>query len=218
MRIGVLGSGSGSNCQSIIDAIAAGTLQAEVVCIISDVPDAGILTRAARHGIPAFTLSGMPSRTKLEGDGEQTCIEILHRHHVDVIALAGFMRIVKPGLLDAFSSRILNIHPSLLPSFPGLHAWKQALDYGVSVTGCTVHLVDAGTDTGPIIIQRSVPVLDDDTPETLHARIQVEEHIAYPEALRRIATGSLLIEGRRIRSREDRLSRICVPFPLYANQ
>ena len=198
LRIGVLGSGSGSNCQSIIDAIAAGTLNAAVVCVISDVPEAGILARAKRHDLPAYTLSGMPYRTRLEGPGEQACVDILHRHEADIVALAGFMRIVKQGLLDAYPGRIVNIHPSLLPAFPGLHAWKQALAYGVKVTGCTVHLVDAGTDTGPIVVQRSVPVLDDDTPETLHARIQVEEHVAYPEALRRLAAGTLRLDGRRI--------------------
>ena len=114
------------------------------------------------------------------------------------VVLAGFMRMVKPGLLEAFPQRVINIHPSLLPAFPGLRAWQQALDYGAKVTGCTVHLVDAGMDTGPIILQKTVPVLDDDTPETLHARIQEQEHTAYPEALRRLAAGGLLIEGRRV--------------------
>ena len=117
---------------------------------------------------------------------------------VDTVVLAGFMRIVKPKLLEAFPNRILNIHPALLPAFPGVAAWKQALDYGAKVAGVTVHFVDAGTDTGPIIVQRAVPVLDGDTPETLHARIQVEEHKAYPEALRLLAAGRLRIEGRRV--------------------
>jgi len=198
MRIAVLGSGSGSNCQSMIDAVAEGTLNAEIVCVISDVPNAGILARAERHALPAYTISVTSSRTRLDGAGEAACLDILRRHNADVVALAGFMRIVKRGLLEAYPGRIVNIHPSLLPAFPGLQAWKQALDYGVKITGCTVHFVDAGTDTGPIIVQRSVPVRDDDTPETLHARIQVEEHIAYPEALRRLAAGTLLRDGRRV--------------------
>lgn len=187
LRIAVLGSGKGSNCQSIIDAIAAGTLNATIVCVLSDVENAYILERAAKHGIKAMYLSAAPFKTKLEGEAEKAYIGTLRQYETEVIVLAGFMRILKKGLLDAYPKRILNIHPSLLPAFPGVESWKQALNYGVKITGCTVHFVDEGTDTGPIIVQRSVPVLDNDTPETLHARIQVEEHIAYPEALRRLA-------------------------------
>jgi phosphoribosylglycinamide formyltransferase-1 len=203
IRIGVLGSGKGSNCQSIIDAIESQMLNATIVCVLSDVENAFILERAAQHGIPAEFISGAPFKTKLEGDAEKKYIETLKRYGAEVIALAGFMRIIKPGLLSAFPHRILNIHPSLLPAFPGVAAWKQALDYGVKVTGCTVHLVDEGTDSGPVIIQRSVPVLDTDTPATLHARIQVEEHKAYPEALRLIAAGRLSVDGRRTKIRMD---------------
>ncbi len=198
LRIAVLGSGSGSNCQSIIDAVEAGTLDARIVCVIADVENAPILARAERHGIPAYYVSGAPYRTRIEGEAESRYIDQLRRHDAQLIALAGFMRILKRGLLDAFAGRIINIHPSLLPSFPGLHGWTQALDYGARVAGCTVHFVDAGTDTGPIIVQRAVPVLDDDTPESLHARIQAEEHQAYPEALRLIAAGALRIHGRRV--------------------
>ena len=190
LRLAVLGSGKGSNCQSLIDAIQAGTLNARIVCVIADVPGAFILERARQHGIPAVYLDPAPFKTKLEGDAEARCIALLREYGAECLCLAGFMRILKPGLLNAFPNRIVNIHPSLLPSFPGLAAWKQALDYGVKVTGCTVHVVDAGTDTGRILVQRSVPVLDGDTAELLHARIQVEEHIAYPEALR-------LIESQR---------------------
>jgi phosphoribosylglycinamide formyltransferase-1 len=197
LRIAVLGSGKGSNCQSIIDAIAAGTLNARIVCVLSDVQDAFIIARAMRHGIPAQYVDAGPFKTKLDGDGEARYISILRRHGAQVIALAGFMRIIKKGLLDAFPQRILNIHPSLLPAFPGVAAWKQALDYGAKVAGCTVHIVDSGTDTGPIVVQRTVPVLQGDTPEALHARIQIEEHIAYPEALRLIAEGRLRVEGRK---------------------
>lgn len=197
LNIGILGSGNGSNAQSIIDAINAGTLNARVVCIISDVANAYILERARRHNVPAYAVDCSPFKTKLEGEGEQRVISLLRYHKADLVALAGFMRIVKRGLLGAFPNRIVNIHPSLLPSFPGLQAWKQALDYGVKITGCTVHFVNEGTDTGPIIVQRSVPVLPTDTPETLHARIQEQEHIAYPEALRLIESGRIIIEGRR---------------------
>ena len=199
LKIGVLGSGSGSNMQSIQDAIEAGTLDARIVCVVSDVPDAGILRRAERHAIPAAYLDPAPFKTKLEGEAEARVIAHLAAHGVEVVVLAGYMRIVKPGLLGRFPNRVLNIHPALLPAFPGVAAWRQALDYGAQVAGCTVHLVDAGTDTGPIILQRAVPVLEGDTPESLHARIQVEEHIAYPEALRLIQADRLRIEGRRVR-------------------
>ncbi|MGI6495793.1 MAG: phosphoribosylglycinamide formyltransferase [Kiritimatiellia bacterium] len=198
LKIGVLGSGSGSNMQSIQDAIGAGTLDAEIVCVIADVPDAKILDRARRHGIPCAYLDPAPWKTKLEGRAEERYIAFLREHGAEAVVLAGFMRIVKTGLLEAFPDRVLNIHPALLPAFPGIAAWKQALDYGAKVAGVTVHFVDAGTDTGPIILQRTVPVMDDDTPESLHARIQAEEHVAYPEALRRLAAGRLRIEGRRV--------------------
>ena len=199
LNLGVLGSGAGSNMQSIVDAIAAGTLDAEVRLVLADVPDAKILDRARRHSIPCRYLDCAPWRTKLEGAAEDECIRLLREAGVDTVVLAGFMRIVKPGLLAAFPNRVVNIHPALLPAFPGVHSWAQALDYGCKVAGVTVHFVDAGTDTGPIIVQKAVPVLEDDTPETLHARIQVQEHLAYPEALRIIASGRYAIDGRRVR-------------------
>jgi len=199
MRIGVLGSGSGSNMQSVVDAIAAKSLDAEVTLVLSDVADAKILDRARRHGIPCQWLDCAPFKTKLDGEAELRCIELLKAHQVDTVVLAGFMRIVKPGLLKAFSHRVLNIHPALLPAFPGVAAWTQALVYGAKVAGCTVHFVDEGTDTGPIILQKCVPVLEDDTPESLHARIQIQEHLAYPEALRLLSEGRLSVEGRRVR-------------------
>ena len=188
LRIAVLGSGKGSNCQSIIDAIAEGTLNARIVCVIADVEDAYILERAAQQGIPARYISAAPFKTKLEGQAEAEYLAELRRHDAEVIVLAGFMRIVKGGILAAFENRVLNIHPALLPAFPGVESWKQALDHGVKIAGCTVHIVDAGIDSGPILVQRAVPVLPDDSPETLHARIQVEEHLAYPEALQGVAT------------------------------
>ena len=199
LNLGVLGSGAGSNMQSIVDAIAAGTLDAEVRLVLADVADAKILDRARRHSIPCRYLDCAPWKTKLEGAAEDECIRLLREAGVDTVVLAGFMRIVKPGLLAAFPNRVVNIHPALLPAFPGVHSWAQALDYGCKVAGVTVHFVDAGTDTGPILVQRAVPVLEDDTPETLHARIQEQEHIAYPEALRIIASGAYRLDGRRVR-------------------
>lgn len=197
LTLGVLGSGQGTNLQSILDAIAAGRLDARVACVMSDVPGAMILNRARKAGIPAEAIDCAPFRTKLDGVAEQRVIEELRRRHVNLVALAGFMRIVKGGLLSAFPGRIVNIHPSLLPAFPGLEAWRQALDYGAQVSGCTVHLVDAGMDTGPILLQKTVPVKADDTPASLHARIQEQEHLAYPEALQLIADERVTVVGRR---------------------
>ena len=205
LHLGVLGSGAGSNMQSIVDAIAAGTLDADVRLVLADVPDAKILDRAKAHGIPAQYLDCAPWKTKLEGPAEDRCIDLLKGAGVDTVVLAGFMRIVKPKLLEAFPNRVLNIHPALLPAFPGVHSWTQALDYGCKVAGVTVHFVDAGTDSGPILVQKAVPVLEDDTPETLHARIQVQEHLAFPEALRIVAAGAYRIEGRRVRIDGERL-------------
>ena len=199
LKLGVLGSGSGTNMQSVAEAIDAGTLDAEIRLVLSDVPDAKILDRARTRGIPCRHLDCSPWKTKLEGRAEEECVRLLREAGVDTVVLAGFMRIVKPGLLAAFPNRVLNIHPALLPAFPGVASWKQALDYGCKVAGVTVHFVDAGTDTGPIIVQRAVPVMEDDTPETLHARIQVQEHQAYPEALRIVASGDYVVEGRRVR-------------------
>jgi phosphoribosylglycinamide formyltransferase-1 len=198
IKLAIIGSGSGSNCQCIQDEINAGHLDAQTVCILSDVVDARILERARAQNIPAHHIDCAPFKTKLDGEAEQRVIRILREAQADLIVLAGFMRMVKTGLLSAFAGRILNIHPSLLPAFPGLNSWKQALDYGAKVTGCTVHFVDSGMDTGPIIIQKTVPILDNDTPESLHARIQQQEHIAYPEAISLIANGNLTVKGRRV--------------------
>ena len=197
LHLAVLGSGKGSNMQSILDAIAAGRLDARIACVFADVKDAFILERARRAGIPAEYIDCAPFKTKLDGEAERQLIEKIRGHGADFIVLAGFMRMVKPGLLRAFPRRIINIHPALLPAFPGLESWRQALEHGVKVTGCTVHFVDEGMDTGPIIVQKTVPVLDDDTPATLHARIQEQEHVAYPEALQLIASGRVKVEGRR---------------------
>ncbi len=187
LNLAVFGSGSGSNYQAIAEAIAAGRLTARIACVISDVKDAYILERARKLGHPAIYVDCAPFKTKLDGEAEQRAIEIIKQHGGNFIALAGFMRIVKPGLLHAFAGRIINIHPSLLPAFPGLDAGRQALESGAKETGCTVHFVDGGIDTGPVICQRNVSVLPDDTVETLMNRIHKQEHIAYPEALQKIA-------------------------------
>lgn len=186
LNLAILGSGSGSNYQAIAEAIAAGSLNARIACVISDVKESYILERARRFAHPAFYVDCSPFKTKLDGEAERHTIELIKQHGGNFVALAGFMRIVKPGLLNAFAGRVVNIHPSLLPAFPGLAAGRQALEAGVEETGCTVHFVDDGIDTGPIICQRKVPVLPGDDIGKLMSRIHAQEHIAYPEALRRI--------------------------------
>ena len=197
-RIGVLGSGKGSNFVAIADACSAGSVPAEVALVLSDVADAGILARARERGIPARFISPGKFRTKLDEDAERAYVAALRAADVDLIALAGFMRVLKDEFLRAFVGRVVNIHPSLLPSFPGLAAWQQALAHGVRVTGCTVHFVDAGVDSGPVIGQQTVPVLDDDTAETLHQRIQAAEHALYPQCMAAIARGEIAVRGRRV--------------------
>ena len=191
LKLGILGSGKGSNFRAIADAIAAGTLDAEVRVVISDVESAGILDLARERGVRAEFLAPGKFRTKLEPDAEQRLVDLLKSASVEWVVLAGWMRMIKSPLLEAFPRRIINIHPSLLPTFPGLEAWKQALAAGATETGCTVHYVDAGMDTGEIIAQRTVPILPNDTAESLHARIQVAEHALYPEVLAHLgATGA----------------------------
>jgi phosphoribosylglycinamide formyltransferase 1 len=169
-----------------------------VALVLSDVPDAGILERARERNIPARYLPPGKFRTKLDEEAERAYIRALEAVQVDLIVLAGFMRVLKSDFLHAFAGRIINIHPSLLPAFPGLEAWKQALEHGVKVTGCTVHFVDAGVDSGPIIGQQTVPVLDDDTPETLHQRIHAAEHELYPRCVAALASGRVQVQGRRV--------------------
>ena len=187
---------------AIAEAIAAGKVPAEVAVVLSDVERAGILEHAQTRGIPARFIAPGKFRTKLEDDAERAYVSALKEAKVDLLVLAGFMRVLKGEFLRAFEGRIVNIHPSLLPSFPGLEAWKQALDQGVKVTGCTVHFVDAGVDSGPIIGQQTVPVLDNDTAETLHHRIQVAEHELYPKCVAAIARGKIAIRGRTVVWRE----------------
>lgn len=187
LKLGVLGSGKGSNFRAISEAIERGEIDAEVVIVISDVEDAGILQLARHRGIRAEYVAPGRFRTKLEPEAEARMVELLREAGAELIVLAGYMRMIKEPLLAAFPQRMVNIHPSLLPRFPGLEAWTQAHAAGVPETGCTVHWVDAGMDTGPIIAQRNVPVMPDDTPESLHARIQVAEHALYPEVIGELA-------------------------------
>jgi phosphoribosylglycinamide formyltransferase-1 len=187
LPLGILGSGKGSNFRAIADAIDAGALNAEVRVVVSDVAEAGILAIARERGLRAEYLPPGRFKTRLEPEAEDRLVALLKDAGVEWVALAGYMRMVKAPLLNAFPRRILNIHPSLLPKFPGLEAWKQALAAGVSETGCTVHYVDPGMDSGEIIAQSAVPVLPGDSPETLHARIQKAEHALYPSVLRMLA-------------------------------
>ncbi|MEI6350510.1 MAG: phosphoribosylglycinamide formyltransferase [Verrucomicrobiota bacterium] len=187
LRLGILGSGKGSNFKAIAEAIGKGRINAEARIVISDVQSAGILDFARAHGIRTEFVEPGRFRTKLEPEAELRLLELLREAEVDLVVLAGYMRMIKPALLEAFPNRIINIHPSLLPKFPGLAAWKQALEAGATVTGCTVHYVDGGMDTGPVIARSEVPVLPGDTAETLHARIQVAEHELYPAVLARLA-------------------------------
>ncbi|QWV91753.1 phosphoribosylglycinamide formyltransferase [Geomonas oryzisoli] len=194
LKIGVLISGSGSNLQSIMDACAAGAINGRVVCVISNKADAFGLERARKAGIPALHLDHRAYSGREAYD--EALVATLREFDVELVVLAGFMRIITSVLLDAFPMRVMNIHPALLPAFPGLHAQRQALEYGAKVAGCTVHFVDCGTDTGPIIIQAAVPVLEGDTEESLCARIQKEEHRIYPEAVRLFSEGLLQVDGR----------------------
>ncbi len=199
-RLGIIGSGTGTNFQAIADAIKTGKMpDIEVAVVISDVEDAYILTRAKQEGIPAVYIEPGRFKTKLEPEIEKQYIAVLQQYNVDLVVLAGFMRMVKKDLMDAFPNRIINIHPSLLPAFPGLRSFKQAYDYGSKITGCTVHFIDDGMDTGPIIGQHAVAVYDDDTPQSVHQRIQEHEHILYPACIKMIAKGNVAINGRRVK-------------------
>ena len=189
--LGVLGSGKGSNYRAIQEAIDRGELDAETAIVISDVETAGILDIARTRGIPAEFVMPGKFRTKLDPEAEVKLVALLRAAGVDLVVLAGYMRLVKQTLLEAYPRRIINIHPALLPKFPGLESWKQALTAGESKTGCTVHYVDAGMDTGEIIAQSEVPIFPSDTPESLHARIQVAEHQLYPEVIRRFCAAIL---------------------------
>ena len=197
-RIGVLGSGKGSNFAAVADACAAGKIPADIAIVLSDVDNAGILSLSRDRQVPARFIPPGKFRAKLDDDAERSFVDALRAADIQLLVLAGFMRILKGDLLRMFDGRIVNIHPSLLPSFPGLEAWKQALDHGVKVTGCTVHFVDSGVDSGAIIGQQTVPVLDNDNPESLLQRIHTAEHELYPKCIAAIARGEIALSGRRV--------------------
>lgn len=200
LNVGVLASGRGSNFQAIIDSVASGYLKAKIVLLISDNPNAYALERAKKHGID--TLVMVPSKHASRNDYYRAIAAELKIREVGLVVLAGFMRIVGEPLIEAFRNRIMNIHPALLPSFPGLHGQKQAADYGVRISGCTVHFVDAGMDTGPVIIQAAVPVVFEDTEESLSERILRLEHKIFPEAIKLFAENRLEVIGRKVKIRD----------------
>lgn len=196
LRLAVLASGRGSNFEAIYQAIAENRLKAEMVSVISDKKDALVLHKAQARKIETFCIA--PGDFAGKAEYEREIIKILRERQIDLVVLAGYMRLVGPELLQAYPWKIVNIHPALLPSFPGLDAQRQAVDYGVKYSGCTVHFVDDGVDSGPIIMQRVVPVLPEDTGETLAARILLQEHQVYAEALQLLAEGQVYLEGRKI--------------------
>ncbi len=193
LGLGILGSGKGSNCRAILESIRAGTLPARACVVISDVLDAPILEMAREFSVPNAYLPPGQFRTRLEPNIESELARMLREAGVDLVVLAGFMRVLKAPMLEAFSRRIINIHPSLLPKFPGLEAWKQALAAGETITGCTVHYVDDKIDHGDIIAQRQVPILPNDSAESLHARIQIAEHELYPAVIAQLCAQALSV-------------------------
>lgn len=211
VNIGVLVSGSGTNLQSIIDAIESGKLKASIKIVISNKLDAFALERAKKHGIETAVVrvKDFPSRELFDGE----VLRILREKGVELVVLAGFMRLISNVLLEGFPMRIINIHPSLLPSFPGLEVQKAALDYGVKFSGCTVHFVDSGLDSGPIIIQAVVPVKDEDTVESLQKRILAEEHRIYPQAVQLFSEGRIEVRGRRVFIRDSQAPSVAVENP-----
>jgi len=201
LKVGVLVSGRGSNLQAIIDAIERGEVPAEISVVVSNVPGALALDRAAKHNIRSIVVDSKAFENKDEYEAQ--IIKAMEDTGADLVCLAGYMRILSPEFIERFKGRIMNIHPALLPAFPGLHVQKKALEYGVKYSGATVHFVDEGTDTGPVILQAVVPVLDDDTEESLSARILEQEHKIYPQAIKLFAEGKLKLEGRRIKVGKD---------------
>lgn len=197
LRLGILASGSGSNLQAIIDRCADSSIDAEIVLVLSNVPGAGALARAEKAGIATALIDHRTFTAR--ADFDQAVVTALQAADVDLVVLAGFMRIISAPFIAAFPERIINIHPALLPAFPGLHVQRRAIEAGARFAGCTVHFVDGGVDTGPILIQAVVPILDDDNEESLSARILVQEHRVYPRAIQFLAQGRVRIEGRRVR-------------------
>ena len=197
--IGVLVSGRGSNLEAILSHIKEGKLDAEVVAVVSDREDARALSVAKDYGVDGFYIPCVEKKTVLLGESEREYIKILKEKGVKLVVLAGFMRILKKPFLDAFKGRIMNVHPALLPSFPGLKAQKQALEYGSKISGCTVHFIDEGVDTGPIILQEAVSVYDNDSVDSISQRILKHEHEMYSKAIQLFAEGRLKVEGRRVK-------------------
>ncbi|HJS66522.1 MAG TPA: phosphoribosylglycinamide formyltransferase [Nitrospiraceae bacterium] len=200
LRIAVLASGRGSNLQAVIDAIEAGTVQAKIVAVISNKKDAPALERARRHGLSGLFIDPKPyaGRPDSREAYDLALLDVLKLHKVELVLLAGYMKIVTKVFVEAFANRMMNIHPSLLPSFPGLDAQKKAIEWGCKLAGCTVHFVTEGVDEGPIILQAAVPILDHDSPDTLAARILEQEHKIYPRAVQLFAEGRLKVDGRRV--------------------
>ena len=200
LRVAVLASGRGSNLQALIDAIEAGQVQARIVAVISNKKEAVALERARKHGIKDLFVDPKPfaGRPDSREAYDRSLLEVLQQHEVKLVLLAGYMKIVTTVLVNAYANRMMNIHPSLLPAFPGLEVQKKAIDWGCKLAGCTVHFVTEGVDEGPIIIQAAVPILDADTPETLASRILVQEHKVYPRAVQLFAEGRLGVDGRRV--------------------
>jgi phosphoribosylglycinamide formyltransferase 1 len=205
VRLGVLLSGRGSNLQAVIDAIEAGTLSATIAVVISNKRDAAGIERARKHGVPDVFLDAKPFAGQPDSREayDRALLDLLRKHEAELVLLAGYMKIVTPVLVKAYEHRMMNIHPSLLPSFPGLEVQKKAIDHGCKIAGCTVHFVTEGVDEGPIIIQAAVPIHETDTPETLAARILEQEHRIYPRAVQLYAEGRLRVEGRRVVVRES---------------
>jgi len=200
LRVAVLASGRGSNLQAIIDAIEAGQVQAKIVAVISNKQDAVALERAHKHGLPDFFVDPKPfvGRPDSREAYDQALLDLLKKYDVELVLLAGYMKIVTAVLVNSYANRMMNIHPSLLPSFPGLDVQRKAIEWGCKLAGCTVHFVTEGVDEGPIILQAAVPILDSDTAESLAARILEQEHKIYPRAVRLFAENRLRVEGRRV--------------------
>ncbi|MCS6283993.1 MAG: phosphoribosylglycinamide formyltransferase [Nitrospira sp.] len=200
LRVAVLASGRGSNLQAIIDGIEASQVQASIVAVISNKKDAAALERARKHGLKDLFVDPKPFAGQPDSREayDRALLAILQQHDVELVLLAGYMKIVTAVLVNAYANRMMNIHPSLLPSFPGLDVQKKAIEWGCKLAGCTVHFVTEGVDEGPIILQAAVPILDSDSPETLAARILVQEHKLYPRAVQLFAEGRLRVEGRRV--------------------
>ncbi len=197
LRVGVLASGSGSNFQALVDALHVPSSRARIECLVCNVPGALVLERAKAAKVPGVVVDHKAFERREQYD--TVVAEALAAHRVELVVLAGYLRLVTPTFLARFPGRVVNVHPALLPAFPGLHAARQALEYGAAIAGCTVHFVDEGTDTGPIIAQAAVPVLPDDTEASLVARIQREEHRLFPAVVQAIARGEITLQGRRVR-------------------